>query len=314
MDIVTLELRRAEHWQAREGTSLLDVCARLRAGEPLGEREAQLAAALERQEVLLFAALHVLLNMAEEPTVEAKMMRRGLLGHLVLLLDRAGTELLLLATTFLLRLSARPEGRVGMLEAGVAPRAAALLPTDSCELLRVQLHLMHNLALEPEGRLALVNAGMVGKVAVLLEGEGEGKQACAHHQLALSLLCQLSADDKHRSLFLYTGALPRLGALLLEAPPGGVAPELATLTANLTESPRVAEELARCGLVEPLLARALAERELSVWRLVHNLAAHESEDVRQRFMSSLPGIASLLMVRGRRSCCCSSPLDTHSTR
>ena len=188
-----------------------------------------------------------------------------------------------------------------MIEAGVAPRAAALLPADGGELLRALLRLLHKLALEPEGQVAMVNAGVVAKAAALLEGgsgsEGSSAGQPPHRRLVLSLLCQLSMDDKHRSLFLYTGALSRLGALLLEAPPGDMPPELAALAANLTESQRVAEELARAGLLEPLMGRALEQREPAVWRLVCNLAAHESEGVRQRFAPSLPGLVALLMVR-----------------
>lgn len=77
MDLLDLELRRAEHWQQREGVAVADVGAKLLSGEPLAPGEARLAGALARQEPLLYVGLSLLLNMAEgDVSVEAKMVKK----------------------------------------------------------------------------------------------------------------------------------------------------------------------------------------------------------------------------------------------
>ena len=77
MELLGLELRRAELWQQREGVAVADVGARLLRGEPLGPREQRLAVALARQEPLLYMGLSLLLNMAgDDVGVEQKMVKK----------------------------------------------------------------------------------------------------------------------------------------------------------------------------------------------------------------------------------------------
>lgn len=292
MDIVELELRRAEHWQQREALSVVDVSAKLRLADLLSEREERFAAQLQRQEGLLFSALHLLLNMAEDAVVEQKMVRKGLLAQLATLLDRSSPNLLVLLTTFLRKLSVYAEAKRAMLDAGVVHRLVALVPSDGGELLRSVLRLLHNLSFDAEQRLEMVSAGLIPRAVGLLA------QPEPIRQLALGLLYHLSLEDKHRSMFLYTDALPRLHQLLMEVSFGlaVLAPELVALVANLTESARVAEEMARAGSVEPLVQRALEAQDEPLWEVVHNMARHDSEVVRQRLAPSLAGMAQLLMV------------------
>ena len=77
MELLDLELRRAEHWQQREGVPVADVGAKLLAREPLAPPEARLAAALARQEPALYLGLSLLLSMAEQDVrVEQKMVNK----------------------------------------------------------------------------------------------------------------------------------------------------------------------------------------------------------------------------------------------
>ena len=77
MELLILELRRAEHWQQRNGMAVADVGAKLLRGEPLGGHEQRLAVAMARQEPLLYMGLSLLLNMAgEDVGVEQKMVKK----------------------------------------------------------------------------------------------------------------------------------------------------------------------------------------------------------------------------------------------
>lgn len=77
MELLDLELRRAEHWQQREGVAVADVGSKLLAYEPLSPAEARLAAAMARQEPALYLGLSLLLSMAEQDVrVEQKMVNK----------------------------------------------------------------------------------------------------------------------------------------------------------------------------------------------------------------------------------------------
>ena len=60
-----------------------------------------------------------------------------------------------------------------------------------------------------------------------------------------------------------------------------------------------AQELARSGRVEALLGAALGgpgARDALLWKLLRNVAGHESAAVKLKFAASLPGIVALLQV------------------
>ena len=263
MELLDLELRRAEHWQQREGVPVAYVGAKLLAREPLTPAEARLAEAMARQEPALYLGLSLLLAMAEQDVrVEQKMVhkvggcrrqqvllllwmrqqlhaamdwlggmlsmapthciwptspKQGLHSLLVVVLDRGSPQLLQLATTFLRRLSLYAENCRLLREAEAVPQLAALVPGDGGPLLASVLRLLHNLSFDEGMRQQMVDAGMIAKAAALLKadelqlggsgGGGELAECLPLRQLTLGLLYHLSLQDKHRSMFLYTGRL-----------------------------------------------------------------------------------------------------------
>ncbi|KAL4434411.1 hypothetical protein ABPG75_000852 [Micractinium tetrahymenae] len=292
MELLDLELRRAEHWQQREGVAVADVGAKLLAGEALAPSEARLAGLLARQEPLLYVGLSLLLNMAEADVgVEAKMVKKGLLSLLVVLLDRGSPQLLLLVTTFLHRLSLFADNCCPLRESEVVGQLVAMLPSGDGLLLCSLLRLLHNLAFDEGMRQQMVAAGLITKAVDLLKGEaprssgsggggiGSGRpstaapwrnrqngvplEGAAMQHLVLGILYRLSLQDRHRSMFLYTDAPATLHAMLLtaELPLAASSRELAALLVSLAESQRVAEELARGGRLEQLLEFAVGPAE-----------------------------------------------------
>merc|ERR1719261_1070352 len=72
-----------------------------------GDREADKRdkLAMKKQEKLLYVCFHVLLNLAEEPDIERKMAKRGIVPVLVGMLSRNNAELLVLVLLFLMKLA-----------------------------------------------------------------------------------------------------------------------------------------------------------------------------------------------------------------
>lgn len=141
---------------------------------------------------------------------------QGLPSLLVVVLDRGSPQLLQLATTFLRRLSLYAENCRLLRESEAVAQLASLVPGDGGPLLASVLRLLHNLSFDEGMRQQMVDAGMIAKAAALLKaddlqlgssGGGAPAEGPPLRQLALGLLYHLSLQDKHRSMFIYTGGL-----------------------------------------------------------------------------------------------------------
>ncbi|KAJ3007877.1 hypothetical protein HKX48_008897 [Thoreauomyces humboldtii] len=70
----------------------------------LDQETRKFQAMLQKQDQLLFVSFHLLLNLANDLTIEPKMVKRGIVRYLVEMLDRGTPELVVLGVTFLKRL------------------------------------------------------------------------------------------------------------------------------------------------------------------------------------------------------------------
>lgn len=160
----------------------------------------------------------------------------------MVLLDRGSPQLLLLTTTFLRRLSLFAENSRALRESEVVGQLTGMLPGDGGMLLTSVLRLLHNLSFDEGMRAQMVAAGLITKAADLLKagtlrsssgsanggslgaagpawqqqlqqrqqqqqqgGQGAASEGQPVRQLVLGILYHLSLQDKHRSMFLYTG-------------------------------------------------------------------------------------------------------------
>ena len=80
------------------------------------EREKRHRLTLRKQEKLLYVCFHVLLNLAEEPDIERKMAKKGIVSILTGMLSRTNAELLVLVLLFLMKLAIFKENLPGLRE------------------------------------------------------------------------------------------------------------------------------------------------------------------------------------------------------
>ena len=71
----------------------------------------------------------------------------------------------------------------------------------------------------------------------------------AFQSLALGLLYHISQEERHRTMFSYTDAVPAMHAMLLSTGDLRSMPELIALAVNLTQNTRIAEVRCRCWLL-----------------------------------------------------------------
>ena len=68
----------------------------------------------------------------------------------------------------------------------------------------------------------------------------------AFQSLALGLLYHISQEERHRTMFSYTDAVPAMHAMLMSSRDLRSMPELIALAVNLTQNARIAEVGRRC--------------------------------------------------------------------
>ena len=76
----------------------------------------------------ILVCLYLLCNLAEDTRVERKMHSKGLVKHLLALLERDNTELLILVVSFLKKLSIFRENKEEMADGSVVKKLSRMIP------------------------------------------------------------------------------------------------------------------------------------------------------------------------------------------
>ncbi|KAA0146231.1 hypothetical protein FNF29_08180 [Cafeteria roenbergensis] len=255
-----------------------------------------------RQERLLFPALHLLLNLAEDDELERKMCRRGIVGLLVGLLGRAHRELLLLVATFLRKLSLIEENKDEMASLDIVPAIARWIPSGDTPLTLAMLRLLFNLSFDQSLCARIVAVGLLPRIAALL-------RHAPFRAVVLRVLYHISIDDDHKAVFAETDAVRLVRQIVIAVPSAVLPDELAGLAVNLTLHPLPAQQFLEDGGAAEIMARVTKTRDPRAMRILRNIAWHtlcmqaEAADAVWDGVlrgQSLPTWAQLRRRRGRR--------------
>ena len=94
----------------------------------------------------MFVAFYILLNLAEDPAVERKMMKKDLLVYLQGILSHKNCDLLILAVTFLKKLSIIEENKDAIKSMNIISQLVRFIPCASQALTVNVLRLLFNLS------------------------------------------------------------------------------------------------------------------------------------------------------------------------
>ena len=134
--------------------------------------------------------------------VERKMVKKALVGHLATTLEHTGSEnLLVLAVMFLKKLSVFEGNKNEMRERNLVAKIVARIPSSSEQFGLAALRLLFNLSFDPAIREQMVKAGAIPKFVEMLKHP-------RFRGVTLRLLYHMSIDDRCKSLFTYTEAIP----------------------------------------------------------------------------------------------------------
>jgi hypothetical protein len=245
-----------------EKTKLIDRIKRKKDKDSITFKKQQLI-----QEKLFFVGFYILVNLAEDVTVEKKMLKKNLTESLINMLDRNYEDLLILSVTFLKKLSIFDENKETFKTLNLVGKLVRFIPCSSQALVNSTLRLLFNLSFDEELRDQMMRAGLVPKIIQLLKTP-------AFRAKTLKLLYHLSVDDRCKSMVTYTDGITLLMGMVINFPQKTLAKELAALMVNLSYNTRNVElMIANHGLnhlmdrlentQDPLLLKII--RNITLW-------------------------------------------------
>ncbi|KAI9145980.1 kinesin-associated protein-domain-containing protein [Paraphysoderma sedebokerense] len=244
-----------------------------------------------KQDQLLLGTVHLLLNLADDLSIEIKMVKRDIVNHLIALLDRDNYELGLLATKFMKKLSVFSENKNAILNnvAQVMSSLSRYINPSRDELYKTTLGLLLNLSHDADFRGHMVKSGLATK---LIDSLQDDKCICLE---LLSLLYNLSVDDRTKAMFSYTDAIPLVLKMLLEDRNEKVSKELAALAVNLCTNVHNAEVLCDDMGFKFLMKRALKHRDSLLLKILKTIATHEGQ-LKLLFLEFLDDLMRLFLT------------------
>lgn len=232
-------------------------------------RNKQLRIFAKKQEQLIRVAFYLLLNIAENTAFEEKMCKKSIIRMLIKSLDRQSGELLILAITFLKKLSIIRDNKDEMNRSDIVCKFPRILQRTDTELLHVTLRLIFNLSFDASLRSQMIRIGLMPKMVTFLSDEN-------HHEIVTKILYHMSMDDKVKSMFTYTEAVPlAIDMVLLNLNPK-VDIDLIALCINLALNKRNATLMVENNRLHTLMSRAFKYQDSLLMKLVRNISQHES--------------------------------------
>lgn len=241
---------------------------------------------VKKQEKLLYVALHLLLNLAEDIGIEKKMRKKNIVKTLLLCLDRKNTELGLLSVMFLKKLAVFKENKDDMAAGGIVSKIIKYLESSAEVLVMATLRLMLNLSFDNAIRDDMVKAGVLPKLVDLLKRD-------AFKPVVLKLLYHISTDDKTKAMFSYTDCVQMITLMIQQSREEQVDRTLLALAINLASNARCAEVIAGLDGVASFMQRTIHTQDTLVCKVVRNMAQHDS-NYKKQFVQFIPDLINLL--------------------
>jgi hypothetical protein len=224
---------------------------------------------LSKQNKLMHVCQLVLLNLAEEISIEKKMVNRKIPMLLVQLLDRTHEELLLVALQFLKKLSVFEENKEQISTPDTLSRLVQLSSHSNIRIALLALRSLYNLSFDESVRASLVESGIVKLLVDHLRNP-------PFRHIVLRLLYHFSMDDRCKSLMAYyQEGMVMLLQLVVHFPESRVGKDLVALVVNLATHPRCAEVMVTCGLFPQVMLRELKTRDPLLCKVVRHVTSHK---------------------------------------
>eukprot|EP00406_Dinophysis_acuminata_P003651 CAMPEP_0179218882 /NCGR_PEP_ID=MMETSP0797-20121207/4715_1 /TAXON_ID=47934 /ORGANISM="Dinophysis acuminata, Strain DAEP01" /LENGTH=792 /DNA_ID=CAMNT_0020925269 /DNA_START=78 /DNA_END=2456 /DNA_ORIENTATION=- len=235
----------------------------------LAKDEKKFRIQLKRQNKLMHVCLMGLLNLAEDISVERKMVNRKIPLLLIQLIDRSHEDLLMVALQFLLKLSVFEMNKEAISTPGTLSQLVVLAGHSNVRIALLALRLLYNLSFDEAVRGSLVESGIMKLLVDHLKN-------IPFRHIVLRLLYHFSMDDRCKSLMAYhRDGMVLLLQLVVHFPEPRVGKDLVALVVNLATHPRAAEVMIGSGLFPQVLLRVLKTRDPLLCKVVRHVSSHK---------------------------------------
>jgi len=273
MRVVEYESRRsAVRIQEREQNHALLLNPGISADERyrIEKEEKKYEVMVKRQNKLMYICLLMLLNLAEDYSVEKKMVNRQLPEYLCQLLDRDNTEILKVALTFIKKLSLFEENKNRFLQTDLCGNLVRIAQTDDTLNALLALKILYNLSFDKQCRVDLTENFQIIKILGMLLRQPP------YRQIVLRLLYHFTMDEKCKSLITYHEHLVfLLLQLVVHFPDTLVGKDLSALLINLALHPRAAELMVESNLWPQVVQRVVRNRDALLCKVVRYVCSHD---------------------------------------
>lgn len=239
-----------------------------------------------KQESLLYVAIHLLLNLAEDTRVQIKMKNKNIVTSLITLLERDNVEFLILIVNFLKKLSIFAENKDEMKEQDITKRLVRLIYSPHNVLAHATLGLLLNLSFDKDLRTRVVELGLLGRLIEILQSQE------APFRGVVSILYNLTIDEVNRAAFGQTECIRLLMGEVIAAH-GEERPsmEIVALFVNLAMDIECAKMMCEDDGLRALVGGALDGNDPLLLKIVRNISRHPGE-IKMNFLELIDPLAS----------------------
>jgi hypothetical protein len=217
---------------------------------------------VRKQDRLLTKAFQILHRLAEDPKVEVKMVKKGIVNLLLKNMGRININLLLEVLLFLKKLSIIQVNKDAMIKGKIFTKMMKVFEIRHPYIWAINLQIFFNLSFDRGFRMEVIK-----KPEAFYQLTSFFKLTDFRSNI-LRIFYNFSLEEKALPLFYNSEAIFIIYELLDKFPEKIIGAELAALTLNLIAYPPNAQKLAENGRVKNLIERVLKNSDFELMKII----------------------------------------------
>ena len=227
---------------------------------------------VRKQDRLLTKAFQILHRLAEDPKVEVKMVKKGIVNLLLKNMGRININLLLEVLLFLKKLSIIQQNKDAMIKGKIFEKMMKVFEIKHPYMWAINLQIFFNLSFDHGFRMEVIsNTDAFFKLTSFFKYTD-------FRSNILRIFYNFSLEEKALPLFYNSETIFIIYELLDKFPEKIIGAELAALTVNLIGYPPNAQKLAENGRVKNLIERVLKNADFELMKIIRMIIENCNND------------------------------------
>ena len=227
---------------------------------------------VRKQDRLLTKAFQILHRLAEDPKVEVKMVKKGIVNLLLKNMGRININLLLEVLLFLKKLSIIQQNKDAMIKGKIFEKMMKVFEIKHPYIWAINLQIFFNLSFDHGFRMEVIS-----HTDAFFKLTSFFKYTDFRSNI-LRIFYNFSLEEKALPLFYNSETIFIIYELLDKFPEKIIGAELAALTVNLIAYPPNAQKLAENGRVKNLIERVLKNADFELMKIIRMIIENCNND------------------------------------